>query len=520
MVLVNADAAVLAVRQCEEVLVSEFLGRPVAVSVLLPPGHDAARSAPYPVLYLNDGQDLPRLGLRATLAALWAEPALGPFVVVAPHASEQRLHEYGIAGRPDYNGRGDRAGAYTAFVLRELLPWAQGRYRAATDPADAVFAGFSLGGLMAFDAVWHHPEAFARAGVFSGAFWWRGRAVGAGYTPADRLMHQQVAARPVQAAQAFWLQTGTLDERDDRNENGVIDAIEDCLDLVDALRAQGLDVARQLRYVQVEGGHHHPDTWGRAMPDFLGWAFGAAATVAALPPPLPVVRLHLDPHLASALALAAVASPVPATISLPPAHRAADGPPIPPPFTHRPAPAALIPQTMNATRPAPGDYLPYYQGYIDRVPAGADPLQTLGEQPAEVQAVFGPLSEAQGAAPYAPGKWTPKELLLHQIDTERIFAYRALRIARADAQPLLGFEQDDYVAHSAANTRTMASLLAEYGAVRAATLALFGAFTEEQLDRRGTANGGAVTVRALLYILAGHERHHLAVFRERYAPAL
>ncbi|OGX89732.1 alpha/beta hydrolase, partial [Hymenobacter coccineus] len=295
MVVVNADAALLAVRQHEEVLASEFLGRPVAVSVLLPPGHDMARPAPYPVLYLNDGQDLERLYLRATLAALWDQGALGPFVLVAPHANEQRLHEYGIAGRPDYNGRGNRAEAYTDFVLRELLPWAQAQFRATADPADAVFAGFSLGGLMAFDAVWHHPEAFARAGAFSGSFWWRGRAVGDGYTPADRLMHQQIQARPAHPTHAFWLQTGTLDERNDRNENGVIDAIEDSLDLVDALRTQGLDIARQLRYVQVEGGHHHPDTWGRVLPDFLAWAFGAPAVAAALPPPLPVVRLHLDP---------------------------------------------------------------------------------------------------------------------------------------------------------------------------------------------------------------------------------
>ncbi len=521
MVLVNADAAVLAVRQREEVLASKFLARPVAVSVLLPPGHDAARPAPYPVLYLNDGQDLPRLHLRATLAALWAKQALCPFVVVAPHANEQRLHEYGIAGRPDYNGRGNRAGAYTNFVLGELLPWAQRWYRATASPADAVFAGFSLGGLMAFDAVWHHPEAFARAGVFSGAFWWRGRAVGAGYTPADRLMHQQVQARPVHADHAFWLQTGTLDERNDRNENGVIDAIEDCLDLVDALRAQGLDAARQLRYVQVEGGHHHPETWGRAMPDFLGWAFGAAATVAALPSPLPVVRLHLDPHLAPALATTSTVASVPASANLLPlTHYAAGDAQNAPSFVYGPIAVALFVINMFTARPVSGDYMPYYQDYIDQIPAGADPVRALREQPVEVQAAFGPLSEAQALAAYAPGKWTPKELLLHQIDTERVFAYRALRFARADAQSLPGFEQDDYVAHSAANARTMASLLAEYAAVRTATLALFETFTEEQLERRGTASGGNVTVRALVYILSGHERHHLNVFRERYAPSL
>ena len=513
MVVVNADAALLAVRQREEVLASEFLGRLVAVSVLLPPGHDAARPVPYPVLYLNDGQDLARLHLRATLAALWAQGPLGPFVVVAPHANEQRLHEYGIAGRPDYNGRGNRADAYTAFVLRELLPWAQAQCRATADPAEAVFAGFSLGGLMAFDAVWHHPEAFARAGAFSGSFWWRGRAVGDGYTPADRLMHQQIQARPAHPAHGFWLQTGTLDERNDRNENGVIDAIEDSLDLVEALQAQGLDVARQLRYVQVEGGHHHPDTWGRVLPDFLAWAFGAPAAVAALPPPLPVVRLHVDPHLAPALALPAAVAAVPASINLPPPAHHAAGPPL---VLRSPTPTAA----MRATRPEAGDFAPFYETYIALVPAGHDPLAALRSQTAEVQATFGALTDAQAQIAYAPGKWTPKQVLLHLADAERIFAYRTLRFARADGQALAGFDENAYADTGDANARSVSDLLVEYTATRAATLALFEGFKDAQLDRRGTANGAAVTVRALLFILPGHERHHLHVFHERYVPVL
>lgn len=513
MIVVNVDAALLDVRQREDVLASEFLGRPVSVSMLLPPSYDVARPAPYPVLYLNDGQDLARLHLRATLAVLWAQGALGPFVVVAPHANEQRLHEYGIAGRPDYNGRGNRAAAYTAFVLRELLPWAQVQYHAAADPAQAVFAGFSLGGLMAFDAVWHHPEAFARAGVFSGSFWWRGRAVGDGYTPADRLMHQQVQARPAHATHAFWLQTGTLDERNDRNENGVIDAIEDSLDLVDALRAQGLDIARQLRYVQVEGGHHHPDTWGRVLPDFLAWAFGALAVVAALPPPLPVVRLHLDPHLAPALALSAAVAAVPASINLPPpAHHAAEAPPV--------LLSPILTAVMRTTRPEAGDFAPFYENYVALVPVSHDPLAALYAQTAEVQTAFGALTDAQALTAYAPGKWTPKQVLLHLADAERVFAYRALRFARADAQPLTGFDENAYADTGDANARSLSDLLAEYAATRAATLALFEGFTAVQLDRRGTANGAAVTVRALLFIVPGHECHHLHVFRERYAPVL
>ncbi|MBO2007683.1 DinB family protein [Siccationidurans soli] len=175
---------------------------------------------------------------------------------------------------------------------------------------------------------------------------------------------------------------------------------------------------------------------------------------------------------------------------------------------------------MSITRPAEGDFLPYAGGYINQIPIEANPLDALRSQPAEIHAVFANLKEEQAEKAYAEGKWTLKEMLLHQIDSERVFAYRALRFARADAQDLPGFEQDDYVANSGANARAIASLLAEYDATRAATLALFGSFTEEQLNRRGTANGGPVTVRALLFIIPGHEQHHLTIIRERYLPIL
>lgn len=502
-------------RLAREVLASAFLERDVELSILLPPASVAAQ-APHPVLYLNDGQDLERLDFQATLDGLYAAQAVHPFIVVAIHANERRTQEYGTAGHPDFNGRGSLAGAYAQFVLHELLPFAQAHYQASADPAAAVMAGFSLGGLSAFDLVWHHPEAFARAGVFSGSFWWRHRAVGAGYTPADRIMHGLVRARPPHPSHRFWLQTGTLDERNDRNENGVIDSIEDCLDMVDALLAAGLDARHALRYVQVEGGRHHPDTWGRVMPDFLVWAFGAEGG-AALPVPLPVVRLQFDPASAPALLPASAETEAPETAAPPLVLPLAEADPVPPPAALT---ALLSSSAMPIARPADGDFLPYAAGYINLVPEGADPRETLRAIAPEFHAVFDHLSEAQAGKAYAAGKWTLKEMLQHQLDTERIFAYRAMRFARGDSQDLLGFDQDSYVANSGANARSVASLLAEYDATRAATQALFDSFTEEQLDRRGTANGGPATVRALLFIVPGHELHHLNVLRERYLPIL
>ncbi|WP_262906012.1 alpha/beta hydrolase-fold protein [Hymenobacter terricola] len=492
------------------------MGRDVELSILLPPLGNTA-PAPYPVLYLNDGQDLERLNLQATLDALYSRQAVRPFVLVAPHANDLRTQEYGTAAHADFNGRGSLAGAYSDFVLHELLPFAQARYHATADPAQAVMAGFSLGGLSAFDLVWHHPDAFARAGVFSGSFWWRQRAVGAGYTPADRIMHGLVRAGQLHPSHRFWLQTGTLDERNDRNENGVIDSIEDCLDIIDELIKTGLDAHRALRYVQVEGGHHHPDTWGRVMPDFLIWAFGQEGSRPLLPAPLPVVRLPLNPDLAPAIlpASAATTAPVLVPLELPQAPPVGQPVPVAAVFT-----PTLSSPDMPTTRPLDGDFLPYAAGYINLVPDGTDPREALRSQPQEIHAAFAHLSEAQAEKAYAPGKWTLKEMLLHQIDSERVFAYRAMRFARGDGQNLPGFEQDDFVAHSGANSRSIVSLLAEYDATRAATVALFESFTEEQLSRRGAANGGPATVRALLYIVPGHERHHLNIIRERYQPIL
>jgi enterochelin esterase-like enzyme len=486
----------------DEYLFSVALGRVVRLDVVLPPGFSARAAQPYPALYLNDGQDLARLHLPATLNWLFRRGEVRPFVLVAIHAAD-RLQEYGVAARPDYLGRGSRAGRYTDFMLNELLPYVQAHYHASANPAETAVAGMSLGGLMAFDLAWHHPHAFLKAGIFSGSFWWRGRGLNEGYTDADRLMHQLVQARPARPGQQFWLQTGTSDETSDRNNNGIIDAIDDTQDLLAALAAQGLPTTAA-RYVEVPGGHHHPDTWGTIMPDFLRWAFGTSV----------------------------LASPAAAAREQRPARWRLGGRPLVRrprgaarwkfQYLRRAATFAAMPTTAAITlvRPAPGTYLPYTQTYIDLVPADAEPLAQLRQQAAEVHRELAGLTEPQALLRYGPGKWTPKEVLVHVTDSERIFAYRALRFARADAQELPGFDENEFAANSEANDRPLSDLLTEYHAVRAATLAFFSGLNGGQLDRAGRANGGATSVRALLYIIAGHEHHHLRILRERYWPIL
>ncbi|MCB2410886.1 DinB family protein [Hymenobacter lucidus] len=174
----------------------------------------------------------------------------------------------------------------------------------------------------------------------------------------------------------------------------------------------------------------------------------------------------------------------------------------------------------TTSRPVSGQYQPYYDTYIRHIPEEADPLQILAEQPAQLTQLVGSLTDEQARFAYAPGKWSIKEMLVHMLDTERIFAYRALRFSRNDQTDLPGFEQDDYVPNSEANNRPLSDILQEYATVRAATLSLFHSFSAVQLERTGRANGGPASVRALLFIIPGHESHHLSILRERYLPAL
>lgn len=256
-------------------LASAHLGRQLQLTLLLPPGYDTDTARSYPLLLLNDGQDFERLLLAQTLDSLYAAGALPPVVVVGIHANEDRLHEYGTAHSPDYKGRGSRAARHRDFVLGELLPFLDSSFRLLEAPAERVVAGFSLGGLSAFDLAYAHPEVFGAVGVFSGSFWWRSRAFEDGYDDHnDRILHLHVRNTPRPTLPLrFWFEAGTLDERSDRNQNGVIDAIDDTLDLMQELRQKGYTAPAELTYVQVEGGRHDPQTWGQAMPAFLRWAF-------------------------------------------------------------------------------------------------------------------------------------------------------------------------------------------------------------------------------------------------------
>lgn len=170
--------------------------------------------------------------------------------------------------------------------------------------------------------------------------------------------------------------------------------------------------------------------------------------------------------------------------------------------------------------PNSGEYNPYYEPYIQLIPEQTDVLELLQKQQQEVQQLFGRVSEGEADFAYEPGKWSVKELLGHMNDTERIMAYRALCIARGDQQALPGFDEGTYVAHSNFRERLLSNLLEEHSIIRASTTALFQSLTHEALARVGNANGSPVSVAALAFIIAGHERHHLNILKERYLVKL
>jgi len=167
-------------------------------------------------------------------------------------------------------------------------------------------------------------------------------------------------------------------------------------------------------------------------------------------------------------------------------------------------------------KPQPDEYPAYAEMYIKWLPNDGRIMDHLKEQIKKTRQFVHDISAGKWNYIYAPGKWTIKEVLVHIIDDERIYAYRALRFGRGDATPLPGFEQNDYVPYSKANDRTVKSIMKEYESVRKATLTLFRSFSEEDLQRKGTANNNVYSVRGLLYHLAGHELHHLNILKEKY----
>ena len=168
------------------------------------------------------------------------------------------------------------------------------------------------------------------------------------------------------------------------------------------------------------------------------------------------------------------------------------------------------------TRPAPTDAHEAYAPYIALVPED-DVLSAMEKQSSATQRIFSALDEQKASYRYAAGKWSVKQIIGHLSDAERVFGYRALAVARGEQQSLPGFDENPYVEHAAFDAWRLGDLAEYYALTRRANIVFFRNLPEEAWERRGIANGNAITVRALAYAIVGHERHHLGVLRERYA---
>jgi enterochelin esterase-like enzyme len=258
----------------EQVFVeSAFLGRIVKTDFYFPPPN--IHLPPPRLLIINDGQDLPKMDFRGMLEKLYSANDIYPLCCIGIHCGTERKREYGVAGVPDYLNRGDKADLYVRFVLDELFPVIDSKIPLASF-REKAFAGFSLGGLSAFDTVWNYPDIFSKAGVFSGSLWWRSIDQSADEYDDDkhRIIHQQVRKGVYKKGLQFFFQCGNMDESKDRNQNGIIDSIDDTLDLIKELKKHGYLAGKDIHYLELKDGLHDVPTWARAMPDFLRWGWG------------------------------------------------------------------------------------------------------------------------------------------------------------------------------------------------------------------------------------------------------
>lgn len=254
-------------------LESTFLEREVKIDFYYP--KEVADPSKMSLLLINDGQDLVKLSFENILDQLYqSEDPISPLFCVGIHCGPDRKMEYGVSDHPDYKGRGARAGLYTSFVFEELLPFV----RQSSTPTfkEKAFAGFSLGGLMALDIAWQHPAHFNKVGVFSGSLWWRDidQDDEAYDDDKHRIMHQRIRHGQYAPWLKFFFQCGNMDETKDRNNNGIIDSIDDTLDMIKELVNKGYDRSADIHYLEMPDGRHDVPTWGRALPEFLRWGWG------------------------------------------------------------------------------------------------------------------------------------------------------------------------------------------------------------------------------------------------------
>lgn len=227
------------------------------------------------LLLINDGQDLRTMNFEEILNPLILDREIESLFCVGIHCATDRKNEYGTAEVLDYKGRGAKAALYQKFVMQELLPFLRKHFGIYSFKQKS-FAGFSLGGLSALDIVWNHATEFNHVAVFSGSLWWRDKDQEDDDFDEDknRIMHNQIRNGTYAPWLKFFFEVGTLDETNDRNNNGIIDSIDDTSALIEELEKKGYHPQQDIKYLELKDGKHDVATWARAFPEFLKWIWG------------------------------------------------------------------------------------------------------------------------------------------------------------------------------------------------------------------------------------------------------
>lgn len=256
-------------------ITSQFLGNSRVLSIYLPPDYKIRTEVHFKVLYANDGQNLGLLGIEPYMYGLISRHELEQVIVVGIPASNDRENEYGTGAIKTAEGLGARSQAYNNFLIREVIPLINSKYRTLTGPQNTGIMGISLGGLSAFYLAWMRPDVFGLVGAFSGSFWWRTNINNLPELLASRVAQKAVRESLTKPPLRMWFSAGTAEFDQDRDKNGVIDMVQDTTDLIEELRKKGYQPGEDYLYVQIEGGTHDEATWAKVLPEFLRWSFPA-----------------------------------------------------------------------------------------------------------------------------------------------------------------------------------------------------------------------------------------------------
>ena len=272
LALLSATGCKSKIKLKEDELYSRHLQRHVKVNIAATPM--PGEKEKMNLLILNDGQEMKAFRVREILDSLYQKGAIQPLLIVGIQAGD-RMREFGVDGRPDFQKRGDKAGNYAAFIDNELYPFIKKKAGLRKFNSIAI-AGCSLGGLSAFDIAWNHADKIGKVGVFSGSFWWRDKEVtDPAYSDSlNRIMISEIRSSRKRPKTDFWFYAGGREETSDRDKDGIIDVADDTRDLIAVLKKKNIPGAASVVYVEDATGKHDYEAWSKHLPAFLVWAFG------------------------------------------------------------------------------------------------------------------------------------------------------------------------------------------------------------------------------------------------------